>query len=231
MLGAHREIVASLKVGDLEGREVFAAILREFNSIYKIVAKVSLSSRQDWPVQTKIDIAYTVLFFGPTYTCWGELTAYDTSAIMHISRDVSRLKSKFVKKKLFMGHQNRLSNYFRNLYSSFEYLNSTDLDNDEKLILGKLFRTQMTNYEQALFAYNCISHYGSPWIVSGLLGKFKIIKNIPRLFSELDSKTTFKDLFPFINFEWESHGTMKVDATSFKFRNFTFYIHRKVAAQ
>lgn len=204
MLTAQREIVASLKVGDLEGREVFSAMLREFDSIYKLVARGSEASGQNWSTVARVDISYTFLLFGPTYTCWDELKKYDDSAIKDISQNISKLKNKFVAKKLFIGHQNRLSHYLRNLYSSFEFIGKTKLGKEEKSILGKLFRTQLTNYEQALLAYNCLSHYGSPWISNGLLEEFQVIKNIPRLFFELDGKTTFKELFPHIKFEWES---------------------------
>lgn len=195
MLTAQREIVASLRVGDLEGRDVFSAMLREFDSIYKLVARGSEASGQNWSTIAKVDISYTFLLFGPTYTCWDELRKYDDSAIRDISRNISKLKNRFVAKKLFIGHQNRLSHYLRNLYSSFEFIGKTKLGMEEKETLGKLFRTQLTNYEQALLAYNALSHYGLPWVTNGLFEEFQVIKNIPRLFFRIGWKDDVQGSF------------------------------------
>lgn len=102
----------------------------------------------------------------------------------------------------FGGHQNRLSNYFRNLYSAFTFIEDSGLSKKEKYALAKVFRSKLSNYEQALLALNAIAMQGRAWIDKGLINEYSLIKNIPEDFFVFDDDFSLQDIFPKIEFEW-----------------------------
>lgn len=102
----------------------------------------------------------------------------------------------------FGGHQNRLSNYFRNLYSAFTFIQDSGLSKKEKYALAKVIRSKLSNYEQALLALNALTNQGGAWIHSGLLNEYGLIKNIPEDFFVFDSEFSLQRMFPDIEFEW-----------------------------
>ncbi|WP_416638905.1 putative phage abortive infection protein [Pseudomonas sp. OHS18] len=116
--------------------------------------------------------------------------------------------------KIYSGHQNRLSHYFRNLFSAYVFIESSSLDKNEKLSLAKVLRSKLSNYEQALIVLNVISHLGQEWERSGILLKYKPIKNIPEMFFTFSKDFTLKSRFPYIDFEWESSATHSLKAHS-----------------
>ena len=93
--------------------------------------------------------------------------------------------------KYYGGHQFRLGHYFRHLYQSYKYLNNYfDLTQDEKYSYGKLYRAQLSTYEQALLFINSISTIGMKWeftpeipahssFSSNLITTYNLIKNLP----------------------------------------------------
>ena len=85
----------------------------------------------------------------------------------------------------------------------YSYIDSTKLKRSEKYELGKVIRSKLNNYEQGILALNIISHLGREWETSGLLSKYKVIKNVPENFLTFDKHITIKQLFPSIDFEWE----------------------------
>ena len=227
MIKTHEDIVSSLKINEHVGREVFGSMLSEFYSIYTIVGEVAESKMATWGVRQRIDIAYTFTFYGPTITAAGELEIYDQSTITEINNRISQEKYKNKgNKKIFSGHQNRLSHYYRNLFSVYSFIDSSRLENSEKLSLGKVIRSKTTNYEQALLALNIVSHLGREWEINGLVGKYKVIKNLPKQFLTLDKSTTIKDLFPYIDFEWQKHRDHEITSWSFRLFGITLYAHR-----
>lgn len=93
--------------------------------------------------------------------------------------------------KYYGGHQFRLGHFFRHLFQSYKYLNNhKDLTAKEKYAYGKMFRAQLSTYEQALLFVNSISTIGMKWefipekqtdpsISTNLITKFNLIKNLP----------------------------------------------------
>lgn len=88
--------------------------------------------------------------------------------------------------KFYGGHQHRLGHYFRHLYQTFTYLNSSNIINgEEKYFYGKTLRGQLSTYEQALLYINSITSLGMKWEIAinnidqKLISKYQIIKNMP----------------------------------------------------
>ena len=103
----------------------------------------------------------------------------------------------------FGGHQNRLSHYYRNLYSAFMFIDEQKISKKEKISLAKVLRSKLSNYEQAMLAINILSVQGNAWMGNGLLDKYSPIKNIPQHFFRFDDEFKLKGVFPGVIFEWE----------------------------
>lgn len=85
-----------------------------------------------------------------------------------------------LKYKPFCGHITRLGHYFRHLWLTVKYLDKQDEEViKDKYEYIKIFRAQISNYEQLLLHYNAITDLGNVWIKEGLLEKYKLTKNIP----------------------------------------------------
>lgn len=102
----------------------------------------------------------------------------------------------------FGGHQNRLSNYFRNLYSAFTFIQDSGLSKKEKYALAKVIRSKLSNYEQALLALNALSRQGGAWVDSGIIDEYALVKNIPKDFFVFDDDFSLQMMFPKVVFEW-----------------------------
>jgi len=93
--------------------------------------------------------------------------------------------------KYYGGHQFRLGHFFRHLFQSYKYLNNhKDLSKKEKYAYGKMYRAQLSTYEQALLFINSISTIGMKWeftpekqtdpsIKTNLITTYNLIKNLP----------------------------------------------------
>jgi hypothetical protein len=116
--------------------------------------------------------------------------------------------------KYYGGHQFRLGHYFRHLYQSYKYLeNSTSLDDEQRYSYGKMYRAQLSTYEQALLLVNSISSIGMKWeyapelsndkkSYSRLITKYNLIKNLPgqHLFG-----IRYKTYYPNVAYETDEH--------------------------
>lgn len=228
MLRTHEEIVSSMKVNSFKGRDALVLVLSEFYAIYKITKSVS-DTGAAWDINSQIDIAYTYTFFGPHVVASTALKHYDQKYIksVHDAIHETRRENKDPK-KIYSGHQNRLSHYFRNLYSAYVFIESSRLSKNEKLSLAKVLRSKLSNYEQALIVLNVISHLGQEWERSGILLKYKPIKNIPEMFFTFSKDFMLKNRFPYIDFEWESSATHSVKAHSFGWKRNRFVYIREL---
>lgn len=211
MLRTHEEIVQTLALGDAKGRDAIALILSEFSFIYKTTRR-HLPSYATWDLHQRIDIAYTYTYYGPQLQTQRILSKFNPAHLKLIGDAVSKKaatnsnsRSARHRQRTFKGHQNRLSHYFRNLYAAHVFIEASDLSQNEKLSLGKVLRSKLSNYEQALLAINTLSHLGEEWRHSGLLAKYRPIKNIPKNFFSFDEERfDLKNEFPYIVFEWEA---------------------------
>lgn len=106
--------------------------------------------------------------------------------------------------KYYGGHQHRLGHYFRHLFQSFKFVNSSDcLDGDEKKFYAKTLRAQLSTYEQAILFINSVSTLGWKWEFkpednSKLITEYGLIKNLQGYHV---SGLKFKDFYPEIDYE------------------------------
>ncbi|WP_084600607.1 putative phage abortive infection protein [Aromatoleum toluclasticum] len=229
MLRTHEEIVTSMRINSFSGRDTFVLVLSEFYAIYKLTRE-AVPGDTIWSVSNRIDIAYTYTFFGPQLLALHVLKNYDQALIKKVHDAVHRERQENKNpKRVFAGHQNRLSHYFRNLYSAYSFIDNADLTSTEKIALAKVLRSKLSNYEQGLLALNVICQLGQEWERTGILEKYKPIKNIPELFFTFDRKFSVKEQFPYIDFEYENTGDTEVRASRFAFRSWTLVLLRKVA--
>lgn len=122
--------------------------------------------------------------------------------------------------KYYGGHQFRLGHYYRHLYQTVKFINSS-VNNSykEKYDYIKTLRAQLSTYEQAVLFLNSLSKMGETWEICPeinaelktfsrhdfeLITKYNLIKNLP---GESIYGIHFKDFFR--NVEYESDGNPK----------------------
>lgn len=278
ILRSHEEIVTSIRLDGLSGRDAFGSILAEFYAAYSAILEVSKNTGRTILLEKRIDVAFTIVYYGAhpeTIKLLNKTNiAFDNYAVgailsnkkksnsrnriagyisqqlegdpiekhlwqkllldaiqiantapistedrnllrsalttarhlprKRINRDkLTTLIEEYQQSTEFGGHQNRLSNYFRNLFSAFVFIDESGLSKKEKRTLAKVLRAKLSNYEQALLALNAISEQGSEWIKSGLMREYAPIKNIPKHFFVFDSEFNLKEAFDGVIFEWE----------------------------
>lgn len=211
MLRTHEEIVSSMRIGDAVGREAIALILSEFSFIYK-ATQSHVPSYGVWNMHHRVDIAYTYMYYGPQLQTQRVLSHYGTEFLKLIGDAVSAKQQRNARsagarhrQRLFKGHQNRISHYFRNLFAAYKFIDASDLSEREKKDLGKVLRAKLSNYEQALLILNIMSNLGEPWKATELLDFYEPIKNVPRNFFSFDEQHfDLKTEFPDIEFEWQA---------------------------
>lgn len=211
MLRTHEEIVSSMRIGDAVGREAIALILSEFSFIYK-ATQSHVPSYGVWDMHDRVDIAYTYMYYGPQLQTQRVLSSYDPALLKLIGDAVSAKQQRNARstgarhrQRLFKGHQNRISHYFRNLFAAYKFIDASDLSKREKKDLGKVLRAKLSNYEQALLLLNIMSNLGKPWKTTGLLHFYEPIKNVPRNFFSFDEQHfDLKTELPDIEFEWQA---------------------------
>ena len=123
--------------------------------------------------------------------------------------------------KYYGGHQFRLGHYFRHLYQSYKFLDSSDfLSDSQKRHYGKMLRAQLSTYEQALLFINSLSWQGMRWGIraeiiyskamknetnkkSDYIARYELIKNLPGAHM---SGIRYKRYYPSIVFETDEIG-------------------------
>lgn len=197
MLKTHDSIVAGVP-------GLSAKFLREFTAIYKR-SKIIVPADQIWSINDRVDISYTLAFYGLNTQAWHSLSCYGDADIKRLHDEVSRLRDRAGTKhhRFFAGYQATMSHYMRNLFAMYTIIDGADINETDKLYFGKLIRTKLSNYDQALLSLNIISHLGREWENQGIVLKYKPITNVPEHFFGFDTKFSLKNYFPNVEFEWE----------------------------
>lgn len=171
----------------------------------------------------KIDIAYSIVFFGVSLENKSALQRvlskkYDLTAIKLLIGHFQGIKTKHNEKNVYFGgHQHRLGHYFRHLFQTVNYVNEYDsfLGNyNKKYEYVKLYRAQFSTYEQAIIFFNSLSELGKNWefnqsdINKMLITKYRLIKNLP---SEFIIDIDIKKFFPNIVIEGEKKDSARMD--------------------
>lgn len=110
--------------------------------------------------------------------------------------------------KPFAGQGQKLGHYFRHVFQTVKYVNNQDekqIPLHQKKEYLMTLRGQLSNFEQIFFYYNACSVLGKPWIETGLLVKYQIIKNMPLAFVDFGiypkEKFSQKE-YDLIEFDW-----------------------------
>lgn len=195
MLKTHDGIIQS-------NPDISRQVLREVAYVYKATLRIF---PELWSREERADISYTLAFYGPNTQAAQDLAKYGASNIREIHDDVSRFRDRAQARYsgLFKGHQATLSHYMRNLFAMYTLIKGSSLDEKEKKNLGKIVRTRLSNYDQALLALNIMSHLGQEWEQAGLLEEYKPFANVPQYFFGFDPTFSLKARFPSVQFEWE----------------------------
>jgi hypothetical protein len=201
--------IIELAIIDIAYNVVFFGLGTEGNSIlrmrfgkkyngsyyYKLLFYLKLKPKREKRKRTKL---------------WKELRAFDLAKLKPLIDELYAVRkdpkvttslSDFAKnlkmhksyEKYYGGHQFRLGHYFRHLFQSFKYLDSSkDLDKEGRYNYAKMLRAQLSTYEQALLFINSISTLGMEWEYLPdfnkitqekksleLITKYDLIKNLP----------------------------------------------------
>ncbi len=208
MLRTHEEIIGSLRLGGLRGRDALQAVLSEFYCVYKLTREVE-PSYLEWETESRVNIAFTIVFYGRQLQSVQLLEHNGTQKILSVISLVEKERLENERsdapdeKRFFPGHQSRLSHYFRNLYSACLFIGRSRLPADEKESLASVLRSKLSNYEQAIVALYLISQFGHGWRNAELARQYAPIKDIPEYFFSFDPAFLLKDSFPWISFEFE----------------------------
>lgn len=197
MLKTHDAIAASFP-------SLSSQVLREFAHVYRLTQHLE-PDYAVWSERDRADIAYTYVFFGPSLEALNALSDYNQTTMKRVHDAIARIKNKGGKKfsGWFVGHQTSLSHYMRNLFSMYDFIDRSALPLQTKMDLGKIIRTKLSNYDQAVLAVNILSHFGREWESEGLVARYKPFSNVPKYFFGYDARLSLKSLFPFVRFEWE----------------------------
>ncbi|MBL7806591.1 MAG: hypothetical protein JNN28_02185 [Saprospiraceae bacterium] len=138
-----------------------------------------------------------------------------TMILSDAKEKIESLKGTNPYEKYYGGHQHRLGHYFRHLFNSYVYLDSRkEISNDDKYLLSKLLRAQLSTYEQALILINSISSLGMSWEYKPkdklqvdhsyskgkLITTYNVITNLP---GEHLNQIKYKDFYPQVKYEFD----------------------------
>ncbi|MGR3749575.1 putative phage abortive infection protein [Paracoccus sp. (in: a-proteobacteria)] len=104
--------------------------------------------------------------------------------------------------KLHHTHGDDVGRYFRTLYTLMDFIDSSDLNDDQKRFYTKLVRAQLSQEESTFLAYNSQSQFTTT-AFNELIGKYGMLKNADHNDSLM---TILKDSIPHKYFgrTWES---------------------------
>lgn len=85
-----------------------------------------------------------------------------------------------IKYQPFNGHTGKLGHYYRHLFQTVKFV-----DKQDSKVIGKKYdyvktlRAQLSNFEQLLLYYNCISVLGTEWFNEEYIFRYEMARNIP----------------------------------------------------
>lgn len=134
------------------------------------------------------NIAYLIVFFGVSEESLPILDSHFKDKYLDKMRGViTKLRKK--KEDGFVtngGHQHRLGHYFRNMFNLVCYVDRQSfLSKEQKKMYLKIFRSQLSIYEQLVLAFSSLSKLGIKWELANkeelnhFITKYELIKNVP----------------------------------------------------
>lgn len=210
MIRLHRQNVSEFEIKDnIKDKKVFVAMMFELRAARDIVIEVCYTEPLTSEMKHDIlSISYLILFFGigensnrmlkellQNYIPYS--TVSDLLEHLNKKKETACKEKKEYNYKYFEGHQLRLGHYYRHIFQTIDYLNTSKATFlSDKKQYAKLLRAQLSTYEQALFFINSISPLGLNWWKKGYIGNYGLVKNIPSDFfkkDEIDLKSYFPD--------------------------------------
>jgi hypothetical protein len=209
LLRYHRENVSLMKLRvpsqkdmTVEGYRCFIEMKKQFEEIYQIVKEVDFENTFEEKI--KIKLAYSILFYGvganSMRTLNNETKDIDNHLALLVTEKCKVRKTEYDKNTVYFGgNQSRLGHYFRNISQIVQYIDEADfLTDKDKYEYVKLLRTQLSQYEIAIFFLNTFSERGKSWKQKGWINRYKMIKNIPENFiGEINPKEYFSMKFEY----------------------------------
>ena len=193
----------------VKSRKAFISMFNELRACYHIVYEIRETTYKYLNIDDKdlVNIAFVLFYIGvgsnSNPLSLKLLSKYNEDFINDIIYRLSEIKKSYVAKpnqykikisaisklpeldaylkyKPFCGHISRLGHYFRHLWMTVKYLDIQDESViKDKYEYIKIFRAQISSYEQLLLHYNSLTDLGNAWITEGLIKKYKLTKNIP----------------------------------------------------
>jgi hypothetical protein len=205
-----RHMVREESRGDKSGRRVFVVLVKEFNQVLRIEHDILEELNIVLTPEQRIDVAYLAFFYGvgkqSSKALQYMLRKYPPSLVSGLIERLEKSQSRVraleqFSHKPFDGHQSRLGHYYRHLYQAVKFVDDADI-NINHYEFVKTLRAQLSNHEQVLLFYNSLSCIGRKWKQEGLVGRYQMIKNIPKGFideQEIDPAI----VYPEIDWEWK----------------------------
>lgn len=221
MLSGHEDIINSMHRGDLHGRQVISQSIRDLDEIYSALQEAEWETGIEITTQQRMSMSFIVLMFGIGEQAQDLLSQFPSAVFDVLKRNLNLLKEDGVEIKY---HQSIFMHYFRNLYAMHKFVDDSSMSDTDKIELLKVVRAKLSVSEQMILAFNINSPVGNAWIESGLLHKYKPIKNIPKKYFFRD-ETKLKEVFPYLSFEWEESWNTVSTVKVFKVLGYTVSIH------
>jgi len=227
MMRTYQQNVFEFEIDEkITQKKVFIAILKEFMKANFLLNNILSDNNNSKTTPHEIFIvSYLIVFFGVGHNSNRMLKQL---LCKYISSELSdKLISKLQDYKecskdsnskysytYFDGHQTRLGHYYRQLFNTINYLDSSNIfTNQQKVTYAKMLRTQMSTYEQSIFFINSITPLGLDWWSNDFIVKYGLVKNIPNSFFD-KNEIDIHSYFPSKYFEWEMY-----EIKSYKFIN------------
>lgn len=203
---------------EIFGRNVFIELKKQLGDLFIIIKPIieNVATIKRTKVdEISLNVTYLVFFFGVGKNTKESLKSalikqkLEPEIVDQIVNIIREEKTKYNPKIVYYGgHQSKLGFYFRHMYQTVKFVeNQKFLSDDKKKEYIKIFRAQLTTYEQAILFYDSMSALGKEWQTKGWITKYKLIKNIPEKFlGEIEPKS----YYPKIKFEYELQNISQI---------------------
>lgn len=201
LLKTHRENLNEIQIGEKIGKYAIQMMVRELRVCIEMAEKVNARPGFQFDEKDVLNFGYLAFYFGcvvipnekttktfrqqvrgfaPTFI--DEFINVCTNEREQIGRDAK------INYDIFLGHQIRLSTYFRHLYQTIKYINnqpSDVLSYDDKYEYIRMLRAQFSPHEQIMLFQHSLSSFGFIWEKKfdqdpnkQLITKYNLIRNI-----------------------------------------------------
>ncbi|PKL16337.1 MAG: hypothetical protein CVV49_16705 [Spirochaetae bacterium HGW-Spirochaetae-5] len=226
MLDIHRKNVSDLEISFKKtetryfGQNFFPHVINFFNGLYSVFSKYKELSEKE-----KTILSYLYMFYGFSLEMNENLKNHYNSYFdnkIKLGTGLIKYNNALIADESIYdyGFGQLLSRYFRYQFQIIKYIDEFEIPGyimslEEKKIFryehSKHLRSHLTNNEQILLYYNCLTPLGKIWNDNNYIKDYKLIKNIiipqvegysPITWAEIDlklNKDEIKDLFEFIH--------------------------------